>query len=741
MCKIGQSYFKKLVLFVVSVSVCFLLHSLLSVSEARSQITQDFVQVKNESPAKTLIDKAQEYNDRGQFRFSIPILEQAISSAQKSQDKETITIAQGVLGNAYTLAGEYDRALGAYQTSLKLAQELGNDRYITIALNSQVNLLQTRQGRYLAQALAASQEKDSQEQAHLSALAEQDKNNALVAANRAIQVSKTVGGVPQVKALLNIINISSPHEDLAARYRESAITIIDKLPPSRSKAYVLIQLAQEQTGKAKVDSLEKASAISGNINDLRTQSFALGALGRYYEQVGQTEIAMKLTHQAQSAAEQVRATDSLYLWQWQAGRIYTATGTPDEAISSYKQAISSLQSIRSDIATANPDLQFDVRDSAEPVYRELMALLLTKGQAQEALSVSKLLTLVQLQSFFGDECLEVRNALNTTQQIKKEEAVINSIILKGRTYMILRSPNGTLKSYTLQLTTQQLQTEVEHFRASLEDVATDEYLEPGQKLYDLLLRPMEADLAKINPRTLIFINDGILRNVPMAALHDGKQFLVQKYTISTSLGLNLSNQEAPPKEYKALVFGLTASIPPFGALPSVDEETQAVSDILGGNRFLDRQFTSANLEKQIVKQKNYSVVHIATHGKFRGTSSSTFLQFFDRKVSLQDFEGILLANKEPIDLLTLSACQTAAGDNRSTLGLAGLAARTGVKNVLASLWFVNDADTVILMKNFYSTMLQNGNSKAEALRTTQLKFISDPGSHPAKWSSFILVSN
>ncbi len=286
MYKIGQSYFKKLVLFVVSVSVCFLLHSLLPVRVARSQITQDFVQVKNESPAKTLIDKAQAYNDRGQFRFSIPILEQAISLAQKSQDKETITIAQGVLGNAYILAGEYDRALGAYQTSLKLAQEIGNDRYITIALNSQVNLLQTRQGRYLAQALAASQEKDSQEQARLSALAEQDKNDALVAANRAIEVSKTVGGIPQVKALLNIINISSPHEDLAARYRESAIAIIDKLPPSRSKAYVLIQLAQDQKDKAKVDSLEKASAISGNINDLRTQSFALGALGRYYEQAG-----------------------------------------------------------------------------------------------------------------------------------------------------------------------------------------------------------------------------------------------------------------------------------------------------------------------------------------------------------------------------------------------------------------------------------------------------------------------
>ena len=149
----------------------------------------------------------------------------------------------------------------------------------------------------------------------------------------------------------------------------------------------------------------------------------------------------------------------------------------------------------------------------------------------------------------------------------------------------------------------------------------------------------------------------------------------------------------------------------------------------------------ANLEKQIIKQKNPSVLHIATHGKFRGTANSTFLQAYDRRISLQEFEDVLLANTEPIDLLTLSACQTAAGDNRSTLGIAGLAARTGVKNVLASLWFVNDADTVPLIENFYSYLLrQPDTTKAEALRKAQLSLISRPNSHPARWSSFILVN-
>ena len=122
----------------------------------------------------------------------------------------------------------------------------------------------------------------------------------------------------------------------------------------------------------------------------------------------------------------------------------------------------------------------------------------------------------------------------------------------------------------------------------------------------------------------------------------------------------------------------------------------------------------------------------------RGTSDSTFLQSFDRRITLKELEDVLLANKEPVDLLTLSACQTAAGDNRSTLGLAGLAARTGVKNVLASLWFVNDADTVLLIEEFYRQLKQPNITSPNALRNAQIKLI--PQSHPAVWSGFVLAS-
>ena len=227
----------------------------------------------------------------------------------------------------------------------------------------------------------------------------------------------------------------------------------------------------------------------------------------------------------------------------------------------------------------------------------------------------------------------------------------------------------------------------------------------------------------------------------MAALYDGKQFLVEKYAIATTIGLHLtSNKKSKLDNANALIFGLSTEIPPFAPLPNVPKETKDIQEILGGVRFLDKDFTLVNVEQHI-KKDNYSIVHLATHGKFGADPNSTFLQVFDRRVSLNEFEEVLRQSKHPIELLTLSACQTAAGNDRSTLGIAGVALRAGVRTTFASLWFVNDADTLPLIENFYKLLQQPGITKAEALRQAQIKLIKDPNGHPAIWSPFILVGN
>jgi CHAT domain-containing protein len=310
--------------------------------------------------------------------------------------------------------------------------------------------------------------------------------------------------------------------------------------------------------------------------------------------------------------------------------------------------------------------------------------------------------------------------------------------------MILQLPDGLLTRYPVRMSAEQLQKEIDSLRLLLEKRATDEYLPQAQKIYDALMRPLEVDLAAANPTSLIFVNDGVLRKVPMAALHDGKQFLVQKYAIATTPSLSLTAREPLDRtKLQALVLGLTVERPPFAALVNVNDEATGVEKILQGTKLLDHNFTLKNLQAQL-QAESYPIVHMATHGKFGTDAASTFLLMYDSQLTIEQIDNVLRANKrrQPVELLTLSACQTAAGDNRSALGIAGVAVRAGVKTALASLWFINDESTVPLIEEFYTQLSQPGVTKAEALRRAQIKMIADRDySHPAVWSPFILIGN
>ncbi|GAC1459361.1 MAG: hypothetical protein NVS2B14_08850 [Chamaesiphon sp.] len=528
---------------------------------------------------------------------------------------------------------------------------------------------------------------------------------------------------------------------------------------------------------------------------MRAESFAVGTLGQMYETVKQYPKAMELTRQAELAAQQINAPDSLYRWQWQSGRILKATGDTPQAIASYQQSIATLESIRGDILAANKELQFNFRDSVEPVYRQLIGLLLnpsasvasSRVKAQtpkethtqnitKALQVLDLLTLAQLQNFFGDDCVQV--ALNNakSEQVAKDRqtsllvaqnkansgkvtpgkidsslaltdptaAVIHSVILEDRSEMILQLANGSFTSYPVSLGAIQMQAEIDKLRALLEKRSTDEYLLQSQKVYDALIRPLEADLAVAKPSTLIFVQDGVLRKVPMAALHDGKEFLIQKYPIATTPSLSLTNPKPVDRgNLQPLFVGLTVARPPFDALPNVAAEAAGVKKILGGINLLNQNFTVEHFETALQKQ-SYPIVHMATHGKFGVDNASTYLLAFDNRIGLEELDRLLRSrgSKQPVELLTLSACQTAAGDDRSALGIAGVAVRAGVKSALATLWFINDQSTVPLIEEFYTQLRQPNVTKAEALRRAQIKLIANQNySHPAAWSPFILIGS
>src|SRR4029077_20827725 len=244
----------------------------------------------------------------------------------------------------------------------------------------------------------------------------------------------------------------------------------------------------------------------------------------------------------------------------------------------------------------------------------------------------------------------------------------------------------------------------------------------------------------------VFIPDGALRNIPMAALHDGEQFLIQKYAVAVTPGLTLMEAKPlKPETFAIAANGLSKGVQGFAPLPYVPEELSTIKKTFGSTGLMDGQFLKANLEQEFA-QENYRIVHIASHGHFDSDAKKTFVLTFDSKLTLDDLEQLLRPSQlrdKPVELLTLSACQTAAGDDRAALGLAGIAIKAGARSAFATLWFVNDQSSALLVSNFYTQLRDHPKiSKARALQMAQVKLMADQRyAHPCYWAPYLIIGN
>lgn len=445
-----------------------------------------------------------------------------------------------------------------------------------------------------------------------------------------------------------------------------------------------------------------------------------------------------------------------------------------------------LNSIRSDITLANRDLQLDFRDTVEPVYRQLAQLWLEtlistqnyKAEyplkyLQPALAAIDQLRLAELQNYLGDEC-ELPIIEKPIAQLDQSTAVFNTIILEKGIAIALTLPEGEnkFKSQIHWIPTDSTQAIklINDFRLKLEKRSdrSNTYKQRAKQLYDWLIRPYESDLAAANIKTLVFIQDGILRSIPMAALYDGKQFLIQKYAIAYTPSLSLTNPTPIASDtFRVLAFGLTKPAVVdnqtfFPPLQNVTAEIASIeATIPGSEGYLNQSFTREHLQQELAKN-NYPLLHLATHSKFGIDSRETFLVTGNlvsnnqKPATQNNYNEILTMNQlyqlvkstsngaNQIKLLTLSACETAAGSNRDALGIAGIALQAGVQSAVASLWQVDDEATTKLVAKFYQSLRQ-GLSKAEALQTTQKAWLeAHPQgryNHPGYWSPFILTGS
>ncbi|HEY9606368.1 MAG TPA: tetratricopeptide repeat protein, partial [Allocoleopsis sp.] len=380
--------------------------------------------------AKLLTEQGQAYIDLGQQRRAISLLDEAAQLASKNGDRLTEAAARGAMGKAQWSLGDYDAAITAHQASLNIFREFNRAEYMATALNNLGNVYVSRAERYRYQANSAELEGDDREAARLTQAVSQDRAEARKLFEQSAQAAAGVARLDEVRALMNLAHLrqqsSTPDWDLIARHWQRVQELLAAEPMSREKAYALINLAQQlkarpfnanRSNLKPATLLEQALKIAKTIGDVRTQSFALGSLGQLSETAGDYSKAMELTRQAEFAAQQVSAPDSLYRWQWQAGRILNAIGEREKAIAAYEQAIAALQTIRGDIVAANRELQLDFREQVEPVYRELIELLLASPAASRVSRQLSVVGSISKQQLTTDKVQLTNKAASPVQKV------------------------------------------------------------------------------------------------------------------------------------------------------------------------------------------------------------------------------------------------------------------------------------------------------------------------------------
>lgn len=575
----------------------------------------------------------------------------------------------------------------------------------------------------------------------------------------------------QLQALLNQLSllVKTNQRELALALRPQIQAYFANLPPSRAVIYARVNFAESlikieiawglNLGREIAQLLALSVQQARQLNDPRAESYALGQLGYLYEQTQQWSEAFSLTQQALALAQGIGANDIAASWYWQQGRILRAQGNVTAAIVAYEQAINTLQSLRQDLVALNPDVQFSFRDEVEPVHRQLVQLLLKNVDSlpkdtkqkhlQRSREVIEALQVAELDNYFREACLTYKP--RSIEAMDSKAAIIFSILLEGRLEVILSFYGEPLQHYGTDLSEEKAIKVFEELRSSLNPLLLPkEVLPNAQQVYDWLLRPFTAELEHREIQTLVFVLDNFLRSLPMAALHDGKQYLVERYNIALTPGLRLfESRTLINQQLSALVGGLTEARQGYSALPSVKEEIDQITTIVTAKALLNEKFTRSNFQKRVENQP-FSIVHLATHGEFSSKAEDTFLLAWDERINVKDLEQFLkgqgksatLREREPIELLVLSACQTAKGDNRVALGLAGVAIRSGARSILATLWSVEDNSTAQLISKFYHLLIQKGVTKAEALRKSQLSLLkSAQYNHPYYWAPFVLVGN
>ena len=694
----------------------------------------------------------------GAYRESLAPLEEALTLAAGDPAREAAAL--GALGNAYVALGEFEPAerllsqavevarggpragpgetpesLPPVSTNLRAAllNDLGNER--AIAGNP-------------AGALAAYQE---------SAREAGAGGELLRAAQAEANVARTA------------LALGRQDETRSALTRaRQALDRAETPPAARTSLY--LHLAYSEASRARQDPGGRRQALLAAHGDLlraresaesqgnrRAAAQAVGQLGALYAQEGgRDEEARYVTRRALQLAEQEQAVDQLAHWYAQLGRLEGRNGQIEDALDAYRRAVSLLEETRPEAvaATSRADLAF--REAVEPVYLALVDLLLQssagaptpesqQSRLAEARQVVEQWKAAELRNYFRDSCAaELQATARSLETVDPGAAVIYPIVLADRLELLVSRASG-IERFPVAIPASQLEEEVRRLRRLLTKRTTREYRAPAQQLYQWLVAPYAPLLEAEGIDTLVFVPGAALRTIPLAALHDGERFLLERYAVAITPSLDLlAPRPLDLGSSPLLLAGVSEAVQGYRELPGVEGELAAIQALYGGEVLLNESFDAESLASALRNQRP-GVVHLASHAEFTGDPDSSFVLTHDGRLSMEELASLMRAARdgdEPVELLRLSACETAVGDDRAALGLAGVAIRAGARSAMGSLWPVSDEATSQLVVGFYEALDTPAIRKARALQQAQPALLArEQFQPPYDWAPFLVINN
>ncbi|WP_413167836.1 tetratricopeptide repeat protein [Capilliphycus salinus ALCB114379] len=788
------------------------------------------------------------YLNLGQYHQAIEYHQQSLAIRREIGDRSGVGSSLNNLGNAYHSLGQYQQAIEFHQQSLAIARQIGDREGEASSLNNlggtYLNLGQYHQAiEFYQQSLTIAREIShrSGEGKSLGGLGIAYGNlgqyhQAIEFHQQSLTIAREIGDRQGEAASLG--NLGSDYLFLgqyhqAIEFLQQQLAIAREIGDHKGEAASLnnLGIAYGRLGQyhQAIEFYQQALSIAREIGDRNGVAKSLSNIGSLLEQQNQPELAITFLKQSVNVTETIREDLQSLSRELQQSYIDTVAGRyrrladlllSQGRIAEAQQVLELLKVEELREFTRNTNIRestesISLNDFEQKIIDEYGTLIafgakvydcernrceqLPQLKEQRRLlseqfnqKIEDAIAVIRENRQTDDSFYDPRYLNETARDIVEAQpgtVLIYPLVLEDKLWILWTTAGNVAGSKEIPVSQQQLGNMVVKFRALLDNPNSNlqELQATAQQLYQWLIQPIESELRENQIQRLVFAQDRVTRYIPMAALHDGEQYLIQRYTIHSILSAQLTdmNDKLSPgiEENSVLGLGLSDAVAEFDPLPNVETELNKIvrSDerdpegIYRGQKYLNQAFTFDSLAQNVA---DHRILHIATHGKFEpGVPENSFIVLgTGERLTIPEINSIGSELKE-VHLVVLSACETAlGGPDAEGIEIAGISSyflQAGrASAVMASLWLVNDPATSRLMQQFYR-YLSDGKTKAEALQFAQLSLInesqtatennertgdggfiqldtrtrlpinnaSNSFSHPYYWAAFILIGN